>query len=329
MATYKAEFLAHHYAGRLRPRSAYALGALPAAAQVVVGSGLSPAMNAITKRSRGRRLVTRLAGLEDRPLPRFAAESLQRWDARRMPPMPGVRGEVLLWPDTFTNLLHPHVGRAAVRVLEAAGWTVRIPHEPLCCGLTWISTGQLTTAKRILTRTLDHLESHVTRGGWIVGLEPSCTAVFRSDAPELLPNDARARQLAERTLTFAELLGHHTDDWTPPQVTSHPRAIVQVHCHQHATLGYDADAALLRAADVAAERLPSGCCGLAGNFGFEPGHLAVSAACAERVLLPAVRAAEPGVAILADGFSCRTQIQQLAGDDHRALHTAELLAGAL
>ena len=323
MATYKAEFLAHHYKGRLRPRSAYALGWLPAIGGAIAAARLAPVANAITQRRRLRRVATAAAGLEQRPLPRFAEETLQQW-ARRRTPRRGARGQLLLWPDTFTNLMHPHIGRAAVAVLEDAGWTVDVPTRPLCCGLTWISTGQLVTAKRILRRTARHLAAS---GGFVVGLEPSCTAVFRSDAPELLPDDPAIRRLAERTVTLAELLTQHTPGWTPPQLGGH--AIAQVHCHQHAILGWDADARLLHDCGVDAERLDSGCCGLAGNFGFERGHGDVSRACAERVLLPAVRAAEPDTAILADGFSCRTQIEQLAGDGRRAIHLAELLAAGV
>lgn len=167
-------------------------------------------------------------------------------------------------------------------------------------------------------------------GGLVVGLEPSCTTVFRADAPELLPDHDDVRRLSEQTVTLAELLTEHTPGWSPPSPPPGDgrarKALVQVHCHQHAVLGWDADAKLLEQAGVEAERLDSGCCGLAGNFGFEPGHLEVSRACAERVLLPAVRDADPGTAILADGFSCRTQIEQLAGDGRRAMHLAELLA---
>jgi Fe-S oxidoreductase len=254
-------------------------------------------------------LISAAAGLENRPLPRFAHQTLQRWGARRERAT-GWRGEILLWPDTFTNHFHPVVGRAAVEVLEHAGWTVTIPTRPLCCGLTWISTGQLDIAKRVLRRSIDALAGHVRRGGLVLGLEPSCTAVFRSDAPELLPGDPDAERVAEHTVTLAELLTEHTPDWTPPRLSG--RALAQVHCHQHAVLGWDADRKLLERCGIDARRLDSGCCGLAGNFGFEPGHLEVSAACAERVLLPEVREAPQATAILADGFSCRTQIEQLA-----------------
>jgi Fe-S oxidoreductase len=233
---------------------------------------------------------------------------------------------VLLWPDTFTNLMHPHVGRAAVSVLEEAGWTVNVPTGPMCCGLTLISTGQLSAGKRVLRRAVRALGHHVRHGGFVVGLEPSCTAVFRSDALELLPDDEEVQVVAERTVTLAELLVDHTPGWQPPRIDGQAKALVQVHCHQHAVLGWEAEQTLLEQSGVEAERLEGGCCGLAGNFGFEPGHLEVSVACAERVMLPAIRAAAADTTIVADGFSCRTQIEQLDSGGRRAVHLAELLA---
>jgi Fe-S oxidoreductase len=236
------------------------------------------------------------------------------------------RGTVLLWPDTFTNYFHPHVGRAAVSVLEEAGWAVDIPAEPLCCGLTWISTGQLRTGKRILGRTIARVAEHVRSGGFVVGLEPSCTTVFRSDAMELFPDDQDVHRLRDHTLTLAELLTQHTPGWQPPRVDR--EVLAQVHCHQHAVLGWDAEAELLKAAGAQAEPLGSGCCGLAGNFGFQRGHGDMSRALAERVLLPRVREAALSAVVLADGFSCRTQIHELDSDGREAMHLAELLADA-
>lgn len=160
--------------------------------------------------------------------------------------------------------------------------------------------------------------------------EPSCTAVFRADAPELLPDDPDVKRVAEQTVTLAELLTQHTPGWSPPKLGQRfSEAIVQVHCHQHAVLGWEADQALLGDCGIDAKRLESGCCGLAGNFGFEPGHLDVSVACAERVMLPEIRRADPSTEILADGFSCRTQIEQLDSGGRRARHLAEVLAAAL
>ncbi len=325
MATYKAEFLAHHYEGRLRPRSHYAMGFLPLLAAGVTRARLAGVVNALAHAPLLPKLATRAAGLEPREIPLFAGETLQQWWTRRGGSKPGLRGTVLLWPDTFTNAFHPHIGQAAVAVLEDAGWTVTIPTDPICCGLTWISTGQLDTAKKVLRRTVAQLADHVRAGGLVVGLEPSCTAVFRSDAPDLLPDDVDVARLRDQTVTLAELLTQHTSGWTPPSMDG-VDTISQVHCHQHAALDdWAADQKLLSDAGATQQRLDSGCCGLAGNFGFEAGHLDVSVACAEQVLLPALREADPSAVVLADGFSCRTQIHELDSGGREAVHLAELL----
>ncbi len=327
MATYKAEFLSHYWQGRLRPRADYSMGWLPAVAQLVGRLRAGPLVNALTGTPGLARAATWLAGVDPhRQVPRFADRTLQQWFAARTPGGDGHRGEVLLWPDTFTAHLHPHVGQAAVAVLEDAGWRVRMPTQPLCCGLTWISTGQLDVAQRVLRRTVDALAEHVRAGGLVVGLEPSCTAVFRSDMADLLPDDLDARRLAAHTVTLAELLREHTDGWRPPRLER--TVLAQAHCHQHAVLGFDHDMALLRDMGADAEHLASGCCGLAGNFGFQPGHFEVSRDCAEQVLLPRVRGAAPDAAVLADGFSCRTQVEQLDSGGREAMHLAELLDAA-
>jgi FAD/FMN-containing dehydrogenase/Fe-S oxidoreductase len=332
MATYKAEFLAHHYRHRpwRRPRAHWSMGWLPAIAQLVGRARLARVVNALTRTPGLRRLAVAVAGVDDREIPLFAGQTLQHWFARRGGPGgDGSRGEVLLWPDTFTNHFHPHIGRAAVEVLEAAGWRVVLPSEPLCCGLTWISTGQLAVAKRILTRTARILAPHLRAGGLVLGLEPSCTAVFRSDATDLFPEDHDVRRLRNQTVTFAELLTEHSPGYRPPALDGERvTALAQVHCHQHAVLGWDADQELLARAGVDVERLDSGCCGLAGDFGFEKGHREVSEACAERVLLPRLREAGAETVVLADGFSCRTQIHQLDSGGHEGRHLAEVLAAA-
>jgi FAD/FMN-containing dehydrogenase/Fe-S oxidoreductase len=334
MATYKAEFLAQHYRHRLRPRADYVTGWLPVAARVVDRLRAARAINALARITPLRRLGSRLAGLEDRDPPPFASETLQEWwerYGRDEPVEAPTRGSVVLWPDTFTNYFHPEVGIAAVEVLRAAGWDVVLPTEPLCCGLTWISTGQLATARRRLRRTVAALAPHVRAGGLVVGLEPSCTSVFRSDAAELLAGDPDVARLRDHTVTLAELLTEHTDGWTPPRLDEtggRLSALAQVHCHQHAVLGWDADERLLDSIGVDVEHLESGCCGLAGNFGFTAGHGEVSEACAEQVLLPRVRDAGADVVVLADGFSCRTQIEQLDSGGREAVHLAELLAAA-
>jgi FAD/FMN-containing dehydrogenase/Fe-S oxidoreductase len=325
MATMKAEFLAHHYAGRLRPRAHYSMGWLPAVARLA--SRAPRLVNALTQAPVLRDVLTVAGGIDRRrTIPLFASQTLQAWVAKRDPGPAGLRGEVILWPDTFTNHLTPGIGQAAVEVLETAGYRVIVPEQPLCCGLTWISTGQLATAKRVLRRTVDTLAPYLRRGVKVVGLEPSCTAVFRSDARELMPGDRDVQRLHDQTVTLAELLHHHTDGWQPPPVGG--QAIAQTHCHQHAIMGYDADQAVLKEAGVDVDVLDSGCCGLAGNFGFEAGHYEVSTACAERVLLPVVRDVAADSFVLADGFSCRTQIEQ-ADTGRTPVHLAEILAGGL
>jgi Fe-S oxidoreductase len=325
MATYKAEFLHHHYEGRQhrRPRSHLSMGWLPALARVA--SPLAPLVNRLTS-SRFSGLLKRAGGIDARrTIPAFATPRFSHWFRARAPRGTGERGEVLLWPDTFTEFLHPRAGADAVRVLEAAGFTVRLPEQELCCGLTWVTTGQLDVAKRVLGRTLDALAPAVGDGMPIVGLEPSCTAVFTDDAVNLLPGP-RADAIAAATTTLGGLLAERAPDWAPPGLEGRD-VIVQQHCHQHATGGYGAETAVLRAAGAEVEVLDSGCCGLAGNFGFEQGHYEVSVACGEQVLLPRVRAADASTAVVADGFSCRTQIDQLTA--RRGDHLASLLASGL
>jgi FAD/FMN-containing dehydrogenase/Fe-S oxidoreductase len=322
MATYKAEFLAHHYRGKLRPASHYSMGWLPLLA--LLAAATPRAVNAAARAPGLSRLVKLAGGIDaQRELPRFARERFTRWYARRQARPSGP--PVILWPDTFTNNFHPAVGRAAVAVLEDAGFAVDVPVKPLCCGLTWISTGQLGIAGRVLRRTVDALRPALVAGQRIVMLEPSCAAVFRSDAAELLGSDD-ADLLARQTTTLAELLSETR--WLPPADGVPRTAIAQVHCHQHAIMGFDKDTELLAACGVDVEVLDAGCCGLAGNFGFERGHYDVSIACAEHGLFPAIRNAGPGAAVLADGFSCRTQIE--AGHLGReGIHLAQLLAGML
>ncbi len=250
---------------------------------------------------------------------------MQWWRARTADqPDPADERTVVLWPDTFSTYFHPSIATSAVRVLEDAGFRVAVPTDAVCCGLTWISTGQLDIAKKVLRRTLDVLRPYIEAGTPVIELEPSCTAVFRADAPELMPDNQDVQRLAGRFRTFAEhLVRHAPDGWQPPALAR--KALVQTHCHQHAVLKDDADRELMRRAHLDAEVLDEGCCGLAGNFGFERGHHELSLAVAEQGVLPAVRAAAPGSVLLADGFSCRTQIEQ-SDTGRRALHFAEVLA---
>ncbi|MFF4143455.1 FAD-binding and (Fe-S)-binding domain-containing protein [Streptomyces sp. NPDC001698] len=355
MATYKAEFLHHHYAGRRRPAAHYALGWLPVWLRWTARTRTAPLLNALAALRPVAWAVKRLGGITpERGIPRLAREPFTRWwrtrAAARADGGEGAGDLVVLWPDTFTEHLSPSVGRAAVRVLESAGLRVALPptlrlRRPtvgdgssallnpvsvlrgrgrVCCGLTYVSTGQLERARAVLRRTLDLMEPVLETAAPVVVLEPSCAAALRTDLPELLPDDPRARRLADRVLTFAEALRRHAPGWTPPRLD---RPVAgQTHCHQHAVLGDAADRRLREAAGLTGE-LSGGCCGLAGNFGFEKGHWEVSAACAEEQLLPSVRRAPDGAVVLADGFSCRTQLDQLAGV--RGRHLAEVLAEGL
>lgn len=324
MATYKAEFLHHHYRGRRRPAAHYVMGRLPQ--WLRLAAPIAPVLNALASIRPFAALAKRLAGITaERTIPVLAAETFTRWARKRRG-----RGTVILssdqvvtvWPDTFTNHLSPEVGKAAVRVLEAAGRTALYPERGVCCGLTYVSTGQLDKARTVMRRTLDRMGFSL--GDPLVVLEPSCAATLRTDLPELLPDDPRAAELAGSVRTLAQFLEEYAPDWQPPRLDR--RVAGQTHCHQHAVLGDAAERRLRERVGLTGE-LSGGCCGLAGNFGFERGHWDVSVACAEEQLLPSVRSAEPGTDILADGFSCRTQLAQLAGV--RARHLAELLAEGL
>lgn len=319
MATYKAEFTQHHYARRpwARPLSHWSMGWLPLWAR------LAAPVPGLANRFARLRLTKRLGGIAaEREVPPFARQTFTSWFAARGGSSTG-GSKVVLWADTFTDHLAPEIGRAAVAVLEAAGFEVVVPEKPVCCGLTWISTGQLKKAKRVLNRSLAVLAPYLADGTPIVGLEPSCTAAIRHDAPDLIADNPLADKAAKATRTFAEFLVE--SGWEPPRVGG--EALVQTHCHQHAVLGFDADRRLMSAAGIDATIPDSGCCGLAGNFGFERDHYTVSKAVGERVLLPAVRSLPEATAVLADGFSCRTQIAH--GTPRRAHHLAELLAAAL
>ncbi|MBU5421625.1 FAD-binding oxidoreductase [Cellulomonas hominis] len=348
MAQYKAEVLHRTYRGRLRPVNHYALGWLPRWTRLVTGvPGLARLANAVLGVRPLARLVLRAGGMDTRrtmvdfaPKPFRSRVRRGEVDVRRGgAPATGAdlvvtatsgRPPVLLWTDSFSDALAPSVPVAAVRVLRAAGYEVLVPDHDACCGLTWISTGQLDGARKRLTHLLEVLGPYAVNGVPIVGLEPSCTAVLRSDLLDLLPGDPRAVAVARATRTLAELLTAPApvgpgDRWQLPDL-SDVTAVVQPHCHHHAVMTYTADRTLLRDAGATFSTL-AGCCGLAGNFGMEAGHYDVSVQVAEHALLPALREAAPGDVYLADGYSCRTQADQLAGV--QGVHLAELLAAHL
>lgn len=317
MASYKAEFLHQHYSGRVRPVSHYSLGFLPLWARLA--SAAPDTVNAVLRRPSVASLTKRLGGIaHERSLPPFSRVTLRR-ALRRRTRRSRNRPKVLLWPDTFTNFMSPEIGVAAARVLDYAGFDVVLPRSSVCCGLTWISTGQLGIARRVLRRTLRVLEPELSEGIPIVGLEPSCLAVLRHDMHDLL--DAPKLD----ALTLAGFLRREAPDLEFPRLET--KAITQQHCHQHAVFGNAAEEQLLRDAGVGNRTLDSGCCGLAGNFGMERGHYEVSVGAANRVLVPEVEAADPDTLVLADGYSCRTQIGELTG--RKPLHLAQVLARAI
>ena len=316
MATYKAEALHQQYAGRRRPRSHYTLGRLPRWA--ALAGPVAGVANRMASGPLGR-IAKVAAGVDRRrSLPAFATKPLRKGlepnDRREVP-------DVWIWADTFTDRFLPQNAEAAIRVLADAGLTAAVIPDDACCGLTWITTGQLDHARRIVTRTVATLAPYVESGAPIMGLEPSCLAVLRSDVVELT-DDPRAVELDAAATTLAEVLTGA--GWQPPDLRD-VRVVAQPHCHHASILGWEADERLLRSAGAEVVRVP-GCCGLAGNFGMEGGHYDVSVAVAETHLLPAVRANE-GAVVLADGLSCRHQLADLA--DVPAMHLAELLASRL
>jgi Fe-S oxidoreductase len=317
MASYKAEFMAHYHDGRIRSREAYVFGWLHR--WLVLGRPVAALANAATHAPGLGRLIRRLAGMApEREVPRLARRSFR--SGFRPPPAPPGAPRVILWPDTFNDTFAPEILDGAARVLAAAGFAVTIPRRRLCCGRPLYEYGWLDQARRLWRRTLDDLADDIDAGVTVVGVEPSCVSAFRDELPALFPGVPRAVRLARQTRSLAELLSG--TDYRPPRAA--PRdVLVQRHCHQAAVLPTEHDIALLRAAGHAVTELDSGCCGMAGAFGFQRHKYELSVALAERVLLPAMRS-HPAALVMADGFSCREQLRQLAGV--RAWHLAELLA---
>jgi Fe-S oxidoreductase len=318
MATYKAEFLSKHFKRRLRPRAAYSMGLINLHAQV------ASRMPRLANFLAGRGFVKRLGGIaQQREMPKFAKQTFKDWFAERACPNPQA-DPVVLFADTFNNHLHPQVAQAATLVLEAAGYRVVVPEQPLCCGRPLYDYGMLPTAQRYLHRLLDGLRPWIQEGVPVVGIEPSCVAVFRDELPGMLPQDLDATRLSMQTLTLAEFIGMHCD-WEPPRLEQ--KAIVHGHCHQKAVMGMSSEEKLYERMGLDYEMLDAGCCGLAGSWGFEDGHYDLSVQIGERKLLPKVREVGESTLVIADGFSCKTQIEQLTG--RHAVHTAEVLAMAL
>lgn len=315
MATYKSEFLSHYYETHHRPRHAYAFGWIHRWARL--GSVVPALANVVTQTPGLRTLAAKLGGIApERPIPAFAKRSFTRgWRERAHVGRP-----VLLWPDTFNNHFFPSTLWSAVDVLEDAGFDVIVPAEHLCCGRALYDYGMLDLAERLWEKTFRALAPYGDVP--IVGMEPSCVAAFREELPLLFPGDPRAQRLRDRTKTFAELLVEAK--YEPPRV--HARAVVHGHCHDKSVLGFGAERQLLQAMQLELAEPEKGCCGLAGSFGYEAEHYDISMQIGERALLPAARAASDAL-LIADGFSCREQLQH--GTGRYAYHVAEVLSAAL
>jgi FAD/FMN-containing dehydrogenase/Fe-S oxidoreductase len=317
LPTLKAEFLAHYYRGRLRPRHAYAFGLIDQAARVA--SRAPGLVNFVTRTPGLSALAKHAAGLApERAFPAFAPLTLRDWFRTRRPRTEGRK--VVLWPDTFSNYLHTDVGVAAVEALEAAGCRVSLPMRHLCCGRPLYDFGMLRPAHRYLLRVLDALRPEIRAGTPLVGVEPSCVAVFKDELPNLLADDEDAKRLAGQTFHLSEFLADH--DWEPPRHTG--RALVHGHCHHKATGGIGPETELLRRLGLEVEETAATCCGMAGSWGFEAEHHDLSLRIAEHGVLPKVRAAPTDTLLVADGFSCRTQLEQ-AGVTRPVLHVAQVL----
>lgn len=322
MATYKAEFLSHYYQDRMRPRSAYAMGLIHRWARI---ASLAPRLGNFFTQTPGISNIFKLLGgvAPQRRLPRFAGETFKHWFRKRRARNQG-SPQVVLWPDTLNNYFHPHIAKAAVEVLEHAGYQVTVPEASLCCGRPLYDFGMLDKAKLLLDKVLDALRPQIAAGVPLIGLEPSCVSVFRDEMPNLLGHNKDADRLKQQTFLLSEFLVKEAD-YHPPQLNR--KAIVHGHCHHKSILKFDCEQELLKRVGLDFHVLDSGCCGMAGSFGFEANKYDVSVKIAERVLLPAVRNADPETLIIADGFSCCEQIEGLAG--RTALHIAEVLQMAI
>jgi FAD/FMN-containing dehydrogenase/Fe-S oxidoreductase len=322
MATYKAEFLAHYWEGRVRPISAYAFGWIDKWARLAsVAPGFA---NLFTQLPVLREIAKFAAGVpRERQIPAFAPQTFNSWFRKR--PRSQRAAKVLLWADTFNNYFMPETAQAAVDVLEHAGYEVVVPAEHLCCGRPLYDYGFLDMATSYLHRILKALNPYIKADMPMVVLEPSCCSVFRDEMHALLPDSAAAARLAENTFTLSEFLEKKVPGYQPPQVIR--RAIVQGHCHHKAIMRFKEEKSLMEKMGLKYEVLESGCCGMAGSFGYEKDKYEVSVACGERALLPRVREAALSTIIMADGFSCKEQIAQES--ERHALHLAEVMQMAL
>jgi FAD/FMN-containing dehydrogenase/Fe-S oxidoreductase len=323
LATYKAEFLSHYHEGRLRPRSDYAFANIDLWSRLA--AKVPGLVNLATQLPLLREIAKLAAGMpRQRSVPAFAPQTFRAWFNGRQARNPEA-AVVVLWPDTFNNYFLPDTAKAAVEVLEAAGFRVVIPEVILCCGRPLYDFGMLDRAKRLLLKTLDALAPEIDAAIPVVVLEPSCAAVFRDELINLFPNHERAQKLSRQTLLLSEFLEKKADHFQLPKLPA--KALIHGHCHHKSVMKMTDEESVLTKMGVDWNAPAPGCCGMAGSFGFDQDKYDVSLAIGELELLPAVRQAPAESLIIADGFSCREQIAQCT--DRRALHLAEVLAMAL
>lgn len=334
MATYKAEFLAHYYQNKRRPLQAYAFGMVDRWARAA--SRAPNLANLVANAPLVHSVLRSILKISSqRQMPKFAPQTFQRWAAGQGVPaaeepataVAGLkdRATVLLWPDTFNNFFHPETAQAGLAVLKQAGFQVTVPRRHLCCGRPLYDFGMLDRAKDYLMQVMEALAPAIEAGISIVVLEPSCASVFRDELRSLFPHDPRAERLRAQTFLLSEFLERHAPGYQPARIEK--KILLHGHCHQKALIGMRHAEALLRKTGANLQVLDSGCCGMAGPFGFEKDRFPIAQAIGERVLLPAVRQASEDTLIVTDGFSCREQILQATGK--RAFHLAEVLSHAL
>ncbi len=325
IATYKSEFLSHYYEGRPRPFNHYAFGFIDRWARLAsFAPKLVNAINSSPVVSRVAKAMLQVA--QQREIPKLAEEIFVSW-VRKQPAGSGPGREVVLFADTFNNYFRPSTARAAWEVLQRAGFAVHVPQtqEHLCCGRPLYDFGLLSAAKKYLQKVLHALEPYVNAGLPVIMLEPSCASVFRDELRGLFPHHGVAYRLRQQTFTLSSFL-QTQNDYEPPRIPGR-KVLLHGHCHHKAVLKFSDEEALLRRMGVELKSLDSGCCGMAGPFGFESANTAISQALGERVLLPAVRACGPETIVLTDGFSCHEQIAQ--NTNREPLHIAEVLRMAM
>jgi Fe-S oxidoreductase len=321
---YKSEFMAHYYKNRLQPLHAYLFGHIKTFAKI--GSKIPRISNWVLTAPVISTFAKKIAGIAvEREVPKLANETFKKWYRKRVSTNQGNPKRVIFWADTFNNYFHTEVAKAAVEVLNDAGWELIVSRKDLCCGRPLYDFGMLDMAKKWLQEILDELRDEIRKGTPMVGIEPSCVTTFKDELLNLFPNDEDAKKLSKQTYMFSDFIIEKCPDYKLPEILK--KAIIHNHCHHKAVLKTEKETELLKKLKLDFEVLDSGCCGMAGPFGFEKKKYDISLKAGERVLLPKVRDASEDTLIVADGFSCKEQIRQQTS--RKALHVAEVIANAI